>query len=675
VQVYRASGLVLGPQLMMEEAVAPVDDELDEVVEPPFIMDMCIQAVPDLGERAADPTTLCLVAITSFADLLVYKSFRYVADAAPKEGGGGAVGSEEGEEGMVSEGVKAMRVALQEIRFRKQTHEVMLRGEAVWEDFFADEMDLGDPTREATLGVLRTSRLMPLDNASGVQGILVAARQPALVVFTRGFVRVHPWKLDRNEGVRCSARFRSHAAGRDGIVCIADKGRDRARSMLKICSIPRDVTADSYWPVRTKHIGCTVHHIVYHPPSGCHVIISSVRDEMDEERKPEGTLEGKVPMLVEERYQLQLLAPYSLDVIDTHPFDYVNGEQALCLQLVHLKNTRNPDVLLPLLTVGTGFVNGESEATRATGRIYVFEVNEVVGEEGEGASYKIKQLFSSADLQDIKAPVTAMAQLEGYLCVAQGPNPGMIGGSKLYVYEWVEEKLVGRAFHDAHLYISSLKTLKCFIMFGDVHCSIHLLRWREDIRMLQLLARDPLRLSVHACEFIVIGSQLGLVASDDQRNVQIFIFNPNSPEYRRQQLICRADLHAGTHISSFSRWPMPLRPQLGVRLAAHYTSADGAVGAVCPLPQDSYRRLLALQNLLVTAVPHVAGLNPRSWRLFRPAVSMKRRYAKQFLDANLLARYHHLDLGLQNQLALALRHPRDALLGDLYELLVSTLIS
>ena len=26
----------------------------------------------------------------------------------------------------------------------------------------------------------------------------------------------------------------------------------------------------------------------------------------------------------------------SLDVIDTHPFDYVNGEQALCLQLVCL---------------------------------------------------------------------------------------------------------------------------------------------------------------------------------------------------------------------------------------------------------------------------------------------------------------------------------------------------
>jgi hypothetical protein len=29
-----------------------------------------------------------------------------------------------------------------------------------------------------------------------------------------------------------------------------------------------------------------------------------------------------------------------------------------------------------------GFVNGESEASRATGRVYVFELSEVVGEEG-----------------------------------------------------------------------------------------------------------------------------------------------------------------------------------------------------------------------------------------------------------------------------------------------------
>jgi len=38
-------------------------------------------------------------------------------------------------------------------------------------------------------------------------------------------------------------------------------------------------------------------------------------------------------------------------------------------------------------------------------------------------------------------------------------------------------------------------------------------------------------------------------------------------------------------------------------------------------------------------------------------------------------RYLHLDLGLQLQLAFALRHSRDAILGELYELLVCTQIT
>ena len=160
-------------------------------------------------------------------------------------------------------------------------------------------------------------------------------------------------------------------------------------------------------------------------------------------------------------------------------------------------------------------------------------------------------------------------------------------------------------------------------------------------------ARDPLPLNTYAVEFVVFGNQLGMLASDQQRNVQvddvqnvfrmsnvdrwishslslsvpcplpfsppllytraytfqIFIFNPNSPDYRRQQLICRADMHVGSHINKFVRWPMPLnKAKPVVRFAAHFATVDGGIGAVSPLSQESYRRLLALQNLLVTAV-------------------------------------------------------------------------
>jgi len=92
-----------------------------------------------------------------------------------------------------------------------------------------------------------------------------------------------------------------------------------------------------------------------------------------------------------------------------------------------------------------------------------------------------------------------------------------------------------------------------------------------------------------------------------------------------------------------------LRAKRGVHTAVHHATLDGAIGAVAPLSEESYRRLLALQNLLVNAIPHHAGLNPRTWRLFQPAKTMVQRYAKNFLDCNLLGRYLHLDLALQTQ--------------------------
>ena len=41
---------------------------------------------------------------------------------------------------------------------------------------------------------------------------------------------------------------------------------------------------------------------------------------------------------------------------------------------------------------------------------------------------------------------------------------------------------------------------------------------------------------------------------------------------------------------------------------------DGALGSFLPLSEKRYRRLFMLHNKLVTAVPHVAGLNPKKFR-------------------------------------------------------------
>ena len=84
--------------------------------------------------------------------------------------------------------------------------------------------------------------------------------------------------------MRSAARF-NNLQCKDGIVCIADKGRDRAKGVLKICNIPEGISSDTPWPLRTKHVGMTIHHVAFHAATGCLVLVVSSQQEMEDERK------------------------------------------------------------------------------------------------------------------------------------------------------------------------------------------------------------------------------------------------------------------------------------------------------------------------------------------------------------------------------------------------------
>lgn len=68
--------------------------------------------------------------------------------------------------------------------------------------------------------------------------------------------------------------------------------------------------------------------------------------------------------------------------------------------------------------------------------------------------------------------------------------------------------------------ISSLQ-VKNFILIGDVHKSIYFLSWKEQGAQLSLLAKDFGNLDCFATEFLIDGSTLSLVVSDEQKNIQV----------------------------------------------------------------------------------------------------------------------------------------------------------
>lgn len=127
---------------------------------------------------------------------------------------------------------------------------------------------------------------------------------------------------------------------------------------------------------------------------------------------------------------------------------------------------------------------------------------------------------------------------------------------------------------------------------------------------------------------------------------QIFYYAPKMSEsWKGQKLLSRAEFHVGAHVTKFLRLqmlPTPDRtnaaavPDKTNRFALLFGTLDGSVGCIAPLDELTFRRLQSLQKKLVESVPHVAGLNPRSFRQFHSKGKAHRPGPDSIVDCELL---------------------------------------
>ncbi|RRT81850.1 hypothetical protein B296_00001962, partial [Ensete ventricosum] len=266
--------------------------------------------------------------------------------------------------------------------------------------------------------------------------------------------------------------------------------------------------------------------------------------------------------------------------------------------------------------------------------------------------FMVSEVYS----KELKGAVSALASLQGHLLVASGP--------KITLHKWTGTELNGIAFYDAPLHVVSLNivsiSVKNFVLLGDIHKSIYFLNWKEQGAQLSLLAKDFGSLDCYATEFLIDGSTLSLVVSDDDKNIQvkyfvssdcpmlIFYYAPKTLEsWKGQKLLPRAEFHAGTHVTKFLRLQMlstafdrtntaPGSDKTN-RFALLFSTLDGSIGCIAPLDELTFRRLQTLQRKLVDAVPHTCGLNPRSFRQFRSNGKAHRPGPDNMVDLTMIA--------------------------------------
>ena len=86
------------------------------------------------------------------------------------------------------------------------------------------------------------------------------------------------------------------------------------------------------------------------------------------------------------------------------------------------------------------------------------------------------------------------------------------------------------AFIDSQIYIHQLASIRNFLLVGDVLKSVDLLQFQKDYRTLAVISRDTKPLEVYTCEFVVDNTQLGFLVTDQDKNIILFMYQPESLE-------------------------------------------------------------------------------------------------------------------------------------------------
>ncbi|CAM8968380.1 unnamed protein product [Rhodiola kirilowii] len=361
-------------------------------------------------------------------------------------------------------------------------------------------------TREKVPAQNPCRRMTIFKNVGGYQGLFLSGSKPAWFMICRERVRVHPQLCDGS----LSAFAVLHIMNcNHGFIYVTSEG------LMKICQLP-SVSYDNYWPVQKILLRGTPHQVTYYAEKNLYSLIVSVPvakplnqvlsslTDQEAGHQAETDSFGSDEFYMIDEFEIRIMEPEKSGAWQTRAtIPLQSSENALTVRVVTLHNTTTKENDT-LLAVGTGYLQGEDVASR--GRILLYSFSKSFDSSGN----LVTEVYS----KEMKGAVSALASLQGHLLIASGP--------KIILHKWTGSDLNGIAFADVPpLYVVSMNIVKNFILIGDVHKSIYFLSWKEQGAQLTLLSKDFGSLDCFATEFLIDGSTLSLVVSDDKKNIQV----------------------------------------------------------------------------------------------------------------------------------------------------------
>jgi len=348
---------------------------------------------------------------------------------------------------------------------------------------------------------------------------------------------------------------------------------------------------------------------------------------------------------------LELISPDLWITMDG--FEFATNEFITALSCVTLETPSTETGSKEFIAVGTTINRGEDLA--AKGSTYVFEIVEVVPDPALAPKrwYKLRLRFRD----DAKGPVTAVCGFNGYLVSSMG--------QKIFVRAFDDDRLVGVAFLDVGVYVTSLRTLKNLLLIGDAVKSVMFVAFQEDPYKLVILAKDLNRVCVTSADFFFADEEMSIVTSDEEGVIRMYEYSPNDPESKDGRfLLLRTEFHAQTEYRTSTLIARrPKEDQVIPQAKLICGSTDGSLKSLTPVDEATAKRLQLLQGQLTRNIQHVAGLNPKALRIVRNDFVSK-PLSKGILDGNLLSHFEGLPITRQNEMTRQIGTERTQVLKD-----------
>ncbi|XP_022229286.2 cleavage and polyadenylation specificity factor subunit 1 [Drosophila obscura] len=506
-------------------------------------------------------------------------------------------------------------------------------------------------------------KLRPFSNVGGLAGIMICGVNPCFAFLTaRGELRIH--RLQGNGDVRSFAAF-NNVNIPNGFLYFDTTFE------LKISVLPSYLSYDSVWPVRKVPLRCTPRQLVYHRENRVYCLITQTEEPMTKYYR----FNGEDKELSEEsrgerfiypngsQFEMVLISPETWEIVPDASIQFEPWEHVTAFKIVKLSYEGTRSGLKEYLCIGTNFNYSEDITSR--GNIHIYDIIEVVPEPGKPMTkFKLKEVFK----KEQKGPVSAISDVLGFLVTGLG--------QKIYIWQLRDGDLIGVAFIDTNIYVHQIITVKSLIFIADVYKSISLLRFQEEHRTLSLASRDFNPLEVYGIEFMVDNSNLGFLVTDAERNLIVYMYQPEAREsLGGQKLIRKADYHLGQVVNTMFRVQCHQRGvhqrQPFLYENKHfvvYGTLDGGLGYCLPLPEKVYRRFLMLQNVLLSYQDHLCGLNPKEFRTLKSFKKQGLNPSRCIIDGDLIWSYRLLPNSDRNEVAKKIGTRTEEILSDLLEI-------